>query len=57
MDSTKSKIRLNRKTGNRPKYPEKHYLDLAHRFCTPPDNPQSETEWLWELHLVASTAR
>ena len=53
MDSTKSKNPAEQENGEPGLNTlKKHYLDLAHRFCTPPDNPQSETEWLWELHSL-----
>ena len=29
---------------------KKFYLELAHRLCSPPENPESENAWLWKLH-------
>lgn len=57
MNSLKSKNPVGQENGT----PDlntlkKYYLDLAHRFCTPPDNPESETEWLWELHSLLHCA-
>ena len=28
---------------------KKFYLELAHRLCSPPENPESENAWLWKL--------
>lgn len=32
---------------------KKFYLELAHRLCSPPENPESENAWLWKLHTTS----
>ena len=32
---------------------KKFYLELAHRLCSPPENPDSENAWLWKLHATS----